>query len=127
MKTILAIDDAKPILAIIKYVFREKYEVVNKLSAIEALDWMQEGNLPDVIITDLNMPEMDGFKFLKHIKASGIFCHIPVIVLTSIEHTTDKIQCLKAGAEDYIVKPFNPIELEARVENLLKRQMNVTL
>jgi DNA-binding response OmpR family regulator len=67
------------------------------------------------------MPEMDGFEFIKHIRASGFFKEIPLIVLSSYENSSTRINCLRLGADDYMVKPFNPEELEARVENMVKR------
>jgi two-component system chemotaxis response regulator CheY len=120
-KTILIIDDSKSILSVVSYIFASKFNVVKKLNGREALDWMQEGNLPDIIVSDLNMPELDGFELLKHLKSSGLYEDIPVIILSSTDNTIDKVKCLKMGADDYIVKPFNPEELDARVNNIIKR------
>lgn len=120
-KTILAIDDVHSTLDIINCTLCKKFNVVKKNNGKEALDWMQEGNLPDIIISDLYMPEMDGFEFIKHIRASGFFKDIPVVVLSSYENSSTRINCLRLGADDYVVKPFNPEELEARIENIVKR------
>ena len=120
-RLLLAIDDSKSILSILTYIFGSKFNVVKKTNGKEALDWMHEGNLPDIIITDINMPEMDGFLFLKHLKSSGLFSDVPVIILSSNDNSTEKIKCLRLGADDYMVKPFNPEELDARIDNILKR------
>jgi two-component system, chemotaxis family, chemotaxis protein CheY len=123
-KTILAIDDVNATLDIINCTLCKQFIVVKKQNGREALEWMHEGNLPDVIISDLYMPEMDGFEFLKHIRTSGFFKDIPVIVLSSYENSSTRINCLKSGADDYLIKPFNPEELEVRVENIFKRSLN---
>ncbi len=120
-KILLAIDDEKSILSILEYIFEKKYNVINKPNGKEALAWMQEGNLPDVIVSDVLMPEMDGFEFMKQKQSSGFFKDIPLIILSSNENSTDKIKFLCSGADDYMVKPFNPQELDIRVNNLLKR------
>lgn len=121
LKTLLAIDDEKSILMILDFVFGKKYNVIQKSNGKEALDWMQQGNMPDVIIADLNMPEMNGMEFIEHIRSSGFFREIPLIMLSGNEITADKIKCLKAGADDYLIKPFNPEELEARIDNIFRR------
>jgi DNA-binding response OmpR family regulator len=82
---------------------------------------MQQGQLPDVIVADVNMPDMNGMEFIAQIRTSGFFKDIPLIMLSGNEGTADKIKCLKAGADDYLVKPFNPEELEARITNILRR------
>jgi DNA-binding response OmpR family regulator len=126
-KTLLAIDDVNSTLDIINCTLCKNYHVVKMQNGREALEWMQEGNLPDLIISDLYMPEMDGFEFIKHIRASGFFKDIPVIVLSSYESSSTKINCLRLGADDYLIKPFNPEELEARVENIVRRSYKYTV
>lgn len=126
-KTLLAIDDVNSTLDIINCALCKNYTVVKKENGKEALDWMQEGNLPDLIVSDLYMPQMDGFEFIKHIRASGFFKDIPLIVLSSYESSATRINCLRLGADDYLVKPFNPEELEARVENIVKRSYKYSI
>ncbi len=121
-KTLLAVDDEQSILMIIDFVFGKKdYQVVQKTNGKEALNYMHQGNIPDVIIADLNMPEMNGLEFIHQVRASGYFREIPLIMLSGNEDTSEKIKCLKAGADDYLIKPFNPEELEARIDNLFRR------
>lgn len=123
-KTILALDDELSILKILDFYFGKNYNVVSKSNAKVALEWMQQGQLPDIIIADMNMPDLNGLEFIAQIRASGFFKDIPLIMLSGNEGTADKIKCLKAGADDYLVKPFNPEELEARIENILRRIKN---
>ena len=120
-KTLLIIDDSKSILSVISYIFSSKYTVVKKVNGVEALDWLQEGNMPSIIVSDLDMPEMDGFTLLKHLKSSAAFEDIPLVILSNTDSSTEKVRCLRLGADDYVVKPFNPEELDARVENLVRK------
>jgi DNA-binding response OmpR family regulator len=82
---------------------------------------LQNGNIPDLIITDLKTPEIGGLEFIKQIKASNFFQSIPVMVLSGEESSEMIVKCLDAGADDFIVKPFNPKELEARIKVVLRR------
>lgn len=120
-KTFLAVDDEKSILMILDFVFGKKYKVVQKTNGQEATAWLQQGNMPDVIVADMNMPEMNGFEFILQIRSSGLYRDVPLIMLSGNENTADKIKCLNAGADDYLVKPFNPEELEARINNIFRR------
>ncbi|MDP1726013.1 MAG: response regulator transcription factor [Bacteroidota bacterium] len=124
-KTLLALDDEISILKILDFYFNKTYNVVAKQNGKEALEWMQQGVIPDVIIADVNMPEINGLEFIKQIRSSGFFKDVPLIMLSGNEGTTDKIKCLKAGADDYLIKPFNPEELEARIDNIFRRLKKV--
>ncbi|HVW95308.1 MAG TPA: response regulator transcription factor [Mucilaginibacter sp.] len=101
--------------------FLKKYEVNIYADGIDALVFMQNGNVPDLIIADLNTPKLSGLEFIEQIKISDFFSSIPVIVLSGEESTVKRIECLDAGADDFIVKPFNPGELEARIKVILRR------
>lgn len=118
---ILAIDDEPSVLMIIQYFFKEKFAVEVKNTAEDALKWMQHGNIPDLIICDLNMPDINGGEMVKLIRSSGFFSSIPLIILSGAESSEQKIEVLNAGADDFMVKPFNPKELEARINSILRR------
>jgi two-component system, chemotaxis family, chemotaxis protein CheY len=124
-KTLLALDDELSILKILDFYFNKTYNVVAKQNGKEALEWMQQGVIPDVIIADVNMPEINGLEFIRQIRASGFFKDVPLIMLSGNEGSSDKIKCLKAGADDYLIKPFNPEELEARIDNIFRRLKKV--
>ena len=121
MRTILLVDDKVQLLTLLKQFLKTRYEVVLKYNGLEAIEWIQQGNIPDLILTDIQMPKMDGLKFLQIIKGSGIFSEIPVIILSSRESSQDRIECLKQGASDYISKPFNPEELLVRIERWMEK------
>jgi len=118
---ILIVDDEPNILRLLEYNLKDKYDIVLKNDGVEAMLWLQEGNFPSVIVTDIMMPNMDGIELIKNIRSSGAFRDIPIIFLSAKSQSEDRIKGLKEGADDYIVKPFNPEELEIRIENLLKR------
>ena len=74
---------------------------------------------PDLIISDIRMPEMRGDEFLAYLKLNELFKQIPVVMLSSEDSTSERIRLLEEGAEDYIVKPFNPMELKIRIKKIL--------
>src|SRR5690554_549959 len=118
---ILAIDDEPSVLMIIQHFFKEKSEVVVKDNAEDGIKLMQTGYLPDIIICDLTMPNIDGLELVRMIRSSGFFSSIPLIMLSATESSEQKIAVLNAGADDFMVKPFNPKELEARINSILRR------
>jgi DNA-binding response OmpR family regulator len=120
-KKILVIDDERTIRVLLEN-FLKEYVVTTKNDGLEGLSWLQEGNMPDLIIADIQMPNIDGYEFVKQIRASGFFRDIPLIVLSGLESSTEKVKCLKLGANDYLVKPFNPEELAIRMELLISRK-----
>ncbi len=121
MKKILVVDDKSSISNLLVLFLNKQYAVDTKEDGFEALSWIQQGNIPDLVITDLQMPNMDGVELISRLKESGYFKDIPIIVLSSKDSSADRVQCLKLGAEDYIVKPFNPEELLIRIEKILQR------
>lgn len=121
MKKVLMIEDKPTISDLVVQFLKGKYDVEVRANGLEGMGWLEEGNIPDMILTDLQMPVMDGFEVIKHVKDSGFFADIPIIVLSSKDSSKDRIECLKLGAEDYLMKPFNPEELLIRMDKLLKR------
>jgi len=119
--SLLTIDDEVSIQFILQNYFKDSFAVITKANAKEALKWMLEGNIPDIIIADINMPEMDGHAFIDHVRSSGFLRNIPLVMLSGSDSTENKIRCLEAGADDFMVKPFNPRELSARINGILRR------
>ncbi len=119
---VLIIDDELSIRMLLENFLSKEYDVVTKSDGLDGLKWMEEGNIPDLIVADIQMPNLDGYEFIKNVRASGYFKDIPLIMLSGIESSTEKVKCLKLGANDYIVKPFNPEELSIRIELLLARK-----
>ncbi len=121
-KKILVIDDEKTIRVLLENYLQKEYEVIAKSDGEEGLNWLQEGNFPDLIVSDIQMPNLDGYEFIKNVRASGYFKDIPMIMLSGIESSAEKVKTLKMGANDYMVKPFNPEELAVRIELHLARK-----
>ena len=119
-KKILVIDDEKSIRFIIESTLKQEFDVISFSNGQEGLNYLEIGNFPDMIICDLIMPELNGFEFLERIKASGFFDDIPIMILSGREWSKDKIRCFELGAEDYVVKPFNPSEVIARIKRRLE-------
>lgn len=117
MIRILIVEDEKPISDLIKMnLVDEGYECTCAYDGREAADIIENATF-DLILLDLMLPEIDGYELLDYIS----YYQIPVIILTAKSDVRDKVKGLKAGAEDYITKPFEIIELLARVENVLRR------
>ena len=121
MKRILIVEDKPTLSKLIVQFLAKTYHISVQEDGIKALAWLQNGNIPDLILTDIQMPNLDGFELIKRLKESGYFRDIPIMVLSSKEGSEDRIKCLRLGAQDYIVKPFNPEELLVRMEKLLTR------
>ncbi len=116
---ILVVDDDKEIVQLLEiYVKNEGYEPVAAYNGKEALTKLN--TTPDIalVILDLMMPELDGMEVIKQIRKDS---SIPVLVLSAKTADMDKIQGLISGADDYVTKPFNPLEVMARVNSLLRR------
>ena len=117
-KKILVVDDEISICMLLQNFLSENYEVNTMNSALEALDWL-EGNLPDLIISDIQMSKMDGYEFLAKLRQRGFTKHTPIIMLSGRAESKERIKCYRLGAQDYLTKPFNPEELEELVKKNL--------
>ena len=120
-KTILVVDDEMAIRMILENLLGERFNVVCLENGEQALEWLQENKLPDCMILDLSMPGIDGFEVISRMRKDRSLAHVPVIVLSSRDSSADRIRCSKLGANEYVVKPFRPAELEARIESLFRR------
>lgn len=116
---ILVADDDPFILEIIKIEFESMdFEVITAADGEAALDVVRR-ELPDLIILDIMMPQLDGYKVCRRLKANSRTADIPVIMLTAKSRKEDKFWGRDAGADEYVTKPFEPVELEAMVEKLI--------
>lgn len=118
-KKILILDDKEAIAKILSMYLGKENEIIWFENPKKGIIWLDQGNRPDLIITDLNMPIMSGEEFLIYIKGNQHYKDIKVIILSSNDSTSERIRLLELGANDYVVKPFNPIELNVRVKKLL--------
>ena len=109
MKQILFVDDKPAIGKVLSVYLGKENELVYFEDPVRAIEWLNEGN----------EPKMTGSEFLAYLKSNSLFKDIPVVMLSSEESTTERINLLEAGAEDFILKPFNPMELKARIKKFL--------
>lgn len=117
---LLVIDDEESIFEVIEgLLHREGYELTYLSSGFEAISLIEEIK-PDVILLDLMMPEMDGLETCQQIKANQRWCHIPIIMVTALNSKEDLGRSLDAGADDFLSKPINSIEMRARVRSMLR-------
>ena len=124
-KTVLIVDDEKDIHLLLEELLSDKYKILKAYNGIEAIKII-ENNSPDLIISDVMMPEMDGIEFCEIIKKDIKTCHIPFIMLTAKNSTIHRIEGLESGANSYIPKPFYPDHLLIRVQKLLEEKELIT-
>lgn len=118
MYRILICDDEKDIVKALKiYLQNEEYEFAEAYDGYEAVGIMQSQDI-QLVLMDIMMPNMDGLEAMRQIRG---FSNVPIILLTAKGEDIDKIMGLNAGADDYITKPFNPMEVRARVKSQLRR------
>ena len=125
-ETVLIVEDERDILNLISYnLRREGYKTKSALSGEEALALFAE-EPPDIVVLDLMLPGIDGLDVCREMKQSERLQHIPIIMLTAKSEDADIVTGLEAGADDYVVKPFSPNVLVARVRAVLRRFRDLT-
>jgi signal transduction histidine kinase/ligand-binding sensor domain-containing protein/DNA-binding response OmpR family regulator len=115
---ILIVDDNTQILELLKEVLMEKYRIIEAINGEKGYEAACRYG-PDLIISDVMMPGIDGVQLCERIKSDFYTCHIPVILLTALNDNFFRLKGYQTGADDYISKPFNPKILETRVENII--------
>ncbi|MDI9866902.1 response regulator transcription factor [Flectobacillus sp. DC10W] len=119
--TLLIIDDEQSTRIVLEHFLKKDFNVVVKGDGMEALSLLEEGFDVDFIIADLNMPNLSGKEFLKILRASNLFGQIPVIILSGTDESKERIDCLNIGADDFMLKPFNPMEVQAKIRAIMRR------
>jgi len=118
---ILIVDDDPDILDVLEITLSEEnYTILKALDGEEAMKIIKSKNL-DLVLLDYNMPKMNGRQVCQEVKKDLLMQYLPIVMLTGKGEVTDKIDGLDAGADDYIVKPFEPKELLARIRMILRR------
>lgn len=120
-KRLLVVDDDPGLLRAVAETLRaESYEVTTARRGAEALVRIAE-SLPDLIVSDIRMPGMDGYELVRNLRSSARTKLIPIVFLTAKDETADRIAGFRSGVDAYLTKPFEPDELLAVVANILKR------
>lgn len=120
LPTLLIVDDEPAIRLLLNEFLQKKFNITTLNDGSSCLKYLA-GSEPNVLIIDLNMPDISGLQVIKEIRANPNWNRLAIIVLSGEESSKDRINCLRAGADDYVVKPFNPQELDARVDAILRR------
>lgn len=121
---ILLVEDHGELRHYLKENLEDDYEILEAENGKQAMSILGK-TLPDLILSDIMMPEMDGIEFCRQVKNDKITCHIPLVFLTAKISEQQKLEGLKTGADDYILKPFNFEILKVKIENLLRLKQNI--
>lgn len=117
---VLIVEDNRELSDLLRDILSAEYRILTAANGAEGLQAARE-HLPDLILTDVMMPEMDGLEMVRQIKENRELCHLPIIVLSAKSSLDDRIEGLEQGIDDYITKPFVASYLKVRIRHLLKR------
>ena len=117
--SIMIVEDNDAFRMLLNTMFHREYSVTTARNGLEAIAWLAQGNVPDIILMDVYMPQLDGPALLRHIKASGLFREIPVIILSGSEQEQELAGYLDMGADAFFLKPFNPVDLKKAVKKMI--------
>lgn len=123
-KLIMLVDDNDDMRVFLSTILSGQYDVIGARDGVEALPLIVNQQ-PDLVVTDLMMPNMDGLELTRNIKSSETINHIPVLLLTAKSAIESRLQALERGADDYLTKPFEPEYLVARVKNIIAQRENL--
>ena len=98
--------------------FQLKHTIVEAKNGEEALEVLRNGDLPDIILLDLNMPRMSGIEFLTILKADDRLKYLPTVILTTSENRADLLECFKIGIAGYVIKPLKYEDYEAKIKKV---------
>lgn len=117
-KKILLVEDEPAIQRLLHFILSGEFDVRSTANGYEAFLWLEKQVIPDLIIMDWIMPQMDGGAFLKSLKVSGLYCDIPVIVLSASERIQEEVSDLPYPIHHCLSKPFDPRTLKATIESI---------
>jgi len=119
-KVLLIVDDDLSILKLLNFILSKEYDIVVKTNGFDALDWLENGNMPELIISDLAMPTFDGQAFVKNVKISGFYKDIPVVLLSAAHDLDEQVSNMPFSVDAYLHKPFNPTVLKTEISKILQ-------
>lgn len=118
-KKIMTVDDSASIRRLLSFVLKQHgYEVVEAVNGAEALEKLKQEKI-DMLITDINMPEIDGISLIKMVRDNSLYRFIPIIILTTESQTGKKEEAKAAGATGWIIKPFRPDQLVSAIKKVM--------
>lgn len=114
-RKILLVEDHDSLRQVIGAFLSGRFDVTGAKNGLEAMGHLSQGFAPDVIVTDAAMPGLSGFQFLANLRCSGMYAHIPVVVISGSCNDDDAQRFQQLGIQDYFRKPFNPVQLQERL------------
>lgn len=124
-KTILVVDDSAPMRILLEAMLGHKYKVFAATDGLVATMWLSNGNMPDMIITDIQMPNIDGWQLAKNLSGNALYSEIPIIVLTGMDLNGN--MPLYPNVAKVMSKPFDPVRLVEIVDNYLHSKQSVSV
>ena len=125
-KRILIVDDDLSILKLLNFILSKEYEIIVRNNGIDAFSWLEDGNIPELIISDLQMPYFDGQSFIKNVKISGLFRDIPIMMLSAAHDLEEQVSKMPFQVDAYMPKPFNPSSLKTAIIQVLNFYAAIT-
>jgi len=124
MQKILLVDDSELYLEVAKNILKDKYETITAKSGKEALGYLAKGVIPNLILLDILMPEMDGWDVFKLIKGISLLRDVPIAFLTALDDEAVKDHASGLGASDFITKPFKEEILLGRIDSIIEKHQS---
>jgi putative two-component system response regulator len=118
-KKVFMVDDDEIHLLLVEEILKNRYEVITAKSGKDALEHLRKGVVPDLILLDILMPQMDGWKTFIKLRAINSLHDVPIVFLTSVIEAAEVKHALEMGAADYITKPYETDDFLSRIEKLL--------
>ncbi len=119
-KAVLIVEDSTPFRTLMGNLLSREYDVTSARNGLEAMMWLRSGILPDVIVTDVQMPELDGAALISNLRCSGLLQNIPVVVVSGSCESYELDEIRSLGAEEVLVKPFKPAQLQSTINRLAR-------
>jgi CheY-like chemotaxis protein len=119
-KQILAVDDSKAIRFLLQTVLGKDYQVIAVPDGCAAMYYLTHRELPDLIIADPQLPDMENWELIRQLSNSGMYGDIPVVVLSGLSAAETEAQCMELGISHFFFKPFNPVELTGVIGSLFQ-------
>jgi len=120
-KQILIVDREIHMLNLLQALLKDKYQLRLESGSLEALQWIQHGNLPDLIIAEYDMPYMNGLELVNNLKISGLYNKVPVIILSGTQGLESNMSASNQSIVAYVAKPFNPEELNLAISGAFNK------
>ena len=119
-KKLLVVDQSDSTKIILDHFIGKEFDIIQKSNGYEAIDFSTSGIDLDFLITQLNLPLLSGKELIKKLRESHLFSSLPILLLSASSESKDRIECMNLGADNFIEKTFNPFEIQARINAVLR-------